>query len=260
MKWLWSRWPDVEERIRSDEHILLLLDCDGTLAPIARVPGEATLPRNTGLLLRRLSRRRKTTLAIVSGRTVADLRRLVGLRNITYIGSHGLGVWRNGRHTRHIMPKSSMDAIARLRPRLAALVRDFPGAFIEEKWSSLCLHYRLVNADQRARLKTAVRLELTGLEGSAALKVMSGKRVLEIRPNVPWTKGDACLALMRQMRRRSLLPIYIGDDRTDEDAFEALSHGITIRVGDHRRSRARYYVRDTGEVIAFLEWLTTQAG
>jgi len=258
MTWLWLRWPDVEERIRGARHTLLLLDYDGTLAPITPVPDQATLPRHTGLILRRVARRRRTTLAVVSGRTVADLRHLVGLRTLAYVGNHGLEAWRNGRHTRLIVPRSSMDAIARLRPRLGSLVRRFPGAFIEDKWSSLCLHYRLVNADQITSLKTAVRLELTRYDRSAALKVMRAKQALEIRPNLQWTKGDACLALMRQIRRRALLPIYIGDDRTDEDAFEALSDGLTIRVGADGRSRARHYVRNIGEVVTFLEWMATR--
>jgi len=256
MNWLWSRWPDVEERIRGAGYALLLLDFDGTVAPITPVPDEATLPRNTKSVLRRISRSRRTTLAVVSGRTVADLRRLVGLRKVTYIGNHGLETWWNGRRSEVAVPRVSRQAIARLRPRVASLLADFPGALIEDKRSSICVHYRLVSARRATLLRSAIWREVIAFEQSGGLNVMSGKRVLEIRPNLHWTKGDACLALMRQMRRRSVLPIYIGDDRTDEDAFEALSDGITIRVGPHRRSHATYYVRNIGEVIAFLEWMT----
>jgi trehalose 6-phosphate phosphatase len=255
MRWLWSRWPDVEERIQGAGCALLLLDFDGTVAPIAPVPDEATLPRNTKSILRRISRSRRTTLAVVSGRTVADLRRLVGLRKVTYIGNHGLETWWNGRHSEVTVPRFSRQAMVRLRPRLESLLTDFRGALMEDKRSSICVHYRLVNARRAALLKAAIRREVIPFKQSGGLKLMGGKRILEIRPNLRWTKGDACLALMRQMRRRPVLPIYIGDDRTDEDAFEALSSGVTIRVGLHRRSRATYYVRNIGEVITFLEWM-----
>jgi trehalose-phosphatase len=131
---------------------------------------------------------------------------------------------------------------------------------MEDKRSSLCVHYRLVRANRAAPLRAAVRREVIALEPSGGLKVMSGKRALEIGPSVHWTKGEASLRVVRRTRRRSALPIYIGDDKSDEDAFEALSDGITIRVGARRRSRARYYVRNTGEVIAFLEWMAAQVG
>jgi trehalose 6-phosphate phosphatase len=247
----------VEERIRAGGHILLFLDFDGTVAPIVPVPGEAALPRNTKSVLRRISRHRRTTVAVVSGRTVADVRQLVGLRSITYVGNHGLESWGNGRRRHVAVPRFSRQAIARLRPRIASIVRDFPGALMEDKRSSISVHYRLVDARRIARFRDAIRREVIAFRNSGALKVMSGKRFLEIRPNLPWTKGDACLALMRRIRR-PVLPIYIGDDRTDEDAFEALGSGVTIRVGLHRRSRARYYVRNIGEVIAFLQWMSAQ--
>jgi trehalose 6-phosphate phosphatase len=85
---------------------------------------------------------------------------------------------------------------------------------------------------------------------------VNGKKVIEVHPGLNWTKGHATLWLVKHARHPSPLPIYIGDDRTDEDAFDMLREGITIRVGKHRRSKAQYYVKNVREVLRLLEWMT----
>jgi len=255
MKWLWSEWPQVEGRIWSSGHTVLLLDYDGTLAPIARVPEEARVPAPMKSLLRRLSRSSRVTVALISGRPLANLRQLVGVRNLTYVGNHGLEMWHRGRCTSVAVPGRSREALSRIRPTLASLVKGVPGARLEDKGLSLALHYRLARASQVACLKAGIGREARPFVRSGALTVMNGKKVIEVRPCLNWTKGDATLRLMKRVRRRSLLPIYIGDDQTDETAFRMLRGGITIRVGMHRRSRAQYYVRGVGEVLQFLEWI-----
>jgi len=255
MEWLWSRWPDVEEKIERSEHTLLLLDYDGTLAPIAPSPKQATLPPATKSVLRSLSQSSRVTTVLISGRSLLELRRLVGLPRLTYVGNHGLEMWREGRRTAVAVQKASREAIRLIRPCLAKLAAAVPGAFLEYKGLSVSLHYRLVPGDRVARLKTAFRREVLPLVRPPALTVLNGKKVIEIRPGLNWTKGQAVMRLMKRSRRPSLLPIYIGDDRTDEDAFGALTEGLTIRVRAHRRSKARYYVRGVREVLQFLEWI-----
>ncbi|HEX9741966.1 MAG TPA: trehalose-phosphatase, partial [Nitrospiraceae bacterium] len=183
------------------------------------------------------------------------LRQLVGVRNLTYVGNHGLEMWHRGRCTSVAVPGRSREALSRIRPTLAPLVKGVPGARLEDKGLSLALHYRLARASQVACLKAGIGREVRPFVRSGALTVMNGKKVIEVRPCLNWTKGDATLRLMKRVRRRSLLPIYIGDDQTDETAFRMLRGGITIRVGMHRRSRAQYYVRGVGEVLQFLEWI-----
>jgi len=133
MKWLWSEWPQVEGRIWSSGHTVLLLDYDGTLAPIARVPEEARVPAPMKSLLRRLSRSSRVTVALISGRPLANLRQLVGVRNLTYVGNHGLEMWHRGRCTSVAVPGRSREALSRIRPTLAGLVKDVPGARLEDK-------------------------------------------------------------------------------------------------------------------------------
>jgi trehalose 6-phosphate phosphatase len=258
MEWLWSRWPDVEEKIERSEHTLLLLDYDGTLAPIAPSPEQATLPSSTRLVLGRLSRNPRVTVALISGRPLTTLRQLVRVRNLSYVGNHGLEMWHRGRRKDVLVPECSREALSRIRPTLAGLVKDVPGARLEDKGLSLAIHYRLARASQVARLKAGIRRAALPFVRSGGLSLLNGRKIIEVRPGLNWTKGDAALGLVKRMRGRRLLPIYIGDDRTDEDAFDALTGGITIRVGAHRGSKARFYVRNIREVVAFLEWLATR--
>lgn len=258
MEWLWSRWPQEEKRILGSGHALVLLDYDGTLTPIASSPEQARLPPAIKSVLRRLSLIPRVTVALISGRPLAELRRLVGLSNLTYVGNHGLEMWQRGRGTAVVVPRSSREALSRVRPILASLVKDVPGARLEDKGLSLSLHYRLVRTSHVAGLKAEIRRAVGPFIRSDMLSLLKGKKIIEVRPGLNWTKGDAVLRLVKRMRHQRLLSIYIGDDRTDEDAFDALIDGITIRVGAHRRSKARYYVRNVGEVAAFLEWIASR--
>lgn len=235
----------------------LLLDYDGTLTEIASTPEQATLPPSTRSLLRVLSHRPRMTVAVISGRSLNELRRLVMVRDLIYIGNHGLEMWQNGRQAGLILPQCSQEAVARIRSQLATLVAEIPGALVEDKGLSVSLHYRLVPQRLERHLMGAFAREIAPLLHSSGLTVLHGKKVIELRPRVNWTKGHAARWVMKQIRRRSVLPIYIGDDVTDEDAFRALTEGITIRVGPRAGSKARYYVRDVKEVTALLGWLVT---
>lgn len=260
MNYLWSQWSKVGERIRRSRHLLLLLDYDGTLAPIAPEPEEARLPPATKSVLRRLSHSPKVSVALISGRALSDLRRLVGLRNLTYVGNHGLEIQRYGiRKVVRVIPNAYRAAMSLIRPRLSTMVAGVPGSHLEDKGLSLSLHYRLVHRDQVRRLRAAFRREVLPFVRSGTLTVLTGKKVIEVRPSLNWTKGHAVRWLLRRMRRRSVLSIYIGDDRTDEDAFAVLIRGITIRVGAHRPSKAQYYVRGTREVFSFLEMMADRS-
>lgn len=256
MEWLWSQWPQVEEQICRGGHTLLLLDYDGTLTPVAPEPQQAKLSSATKSLLRRLSRSSKVTVALISGRALADITRLVGLRNLIYVGNHGLEIQLDGQRRVIVVPETCQAAISLVKPRVAKLVTDVPGAHLEDKGLSVGLHYRLVHENQVADLRAAFRREVLPFVRTGALSLLNGKKVIEVRPSVNWTKGHAALWLVKRMRRRSLTPIYIGDDRTDEDAFRLLRDGITIRVGPHRGSRAGYYVRGVREVHSLLQWMS----
>jgi len=255
MHYLWSRWPEIQKQIRSRKNLLLLLDYDGTLTPIAPTPRQARLSPQTKLVLRRLSRKPNVTIAVISGRALADLKRIVGLRNLAYAGNHGLELWWQDKRRIVRIPRALKKAVSEVTRILSRVRRDFDGVVMENKGLSLSFHYRLVKAKGLTRVKKEFWNRVMPFVRSGTIRVVKGKRVFEVRPNVPWAKGHAALWFMKELASPSCLPIYIGDDQTDEDAFRMLKRGTTIRVGEHYKSKAKYYVRRVREVIRFLEWL-----
>jgi trehalose-phosphatase len=131
------------------------------------------------------------------------------------------------------------------------------GVIFEDKGYCLCIHYRGVASDKLSLLKDCFRRTISSFMQNNAVKLCYGKKVFEVRPPLEWDKGRAVLWLLeRQSVLRpgtGMYPVYIGDDQTDEDAFDALkTSGLTIRVGQAEQSSAQYYLRDTADVTRFL--------
>ncbi len=233
----------------------LFLDLDGTLAPIVARPDEARVPDSTVAILRRLALCPEGKVAIVSGRALDDARALVGLDSIYYAGNHGLEI--AGPDGVRFDEPIALALRARLDERIAALARRLstvPGVEVEPKGLTASVHYRRVDPDRWPAVAAAVVALVPPDDPDFAAR--GGKRVHEIRPRVAWGKGSACLWIARHLGRAAELPIFLGDDLTDEDAFLALApRGLTGRVGSFSHTHARYRLVDTAEVAAFLEWL-----
>jgi len=180
---------------------------------------------------------------------------MVGLRNLAYAGNHGLELWWHNERRTVKIPRALKKALSEVARILRKVRREFDGVVMEDKGLSLSFHYRLVKAKRLTPLKKKFWNHVMPFVRSGTIRVVKGKRVFEIRPNVPWTKGHATLWFMTRLAGASCLPIYIGDDQTDEDAFRVLKRGMAIRVGQHHRSEAKYYVRRVSEVVRFLECL-----
>jgi trehalose 6-phosphate phosphatase len=237
----------------------LFLDYDGTLTPIVDRPEDALLAPATRAVIEDLATR--CPVAVVSGRDLADVRALVGIDGIVYAGSHGFDILgadgSSQQRGREFLP--DLDAAEReLRPRLA----DVPGAKVERKAFALAAHYRLVEPALAPAVEAAVA------EVAAAfprLRRTGGKKVFELRPAVEWDKGKALLWLLEVLGLDGPehLPVYVGDDETDEDAFEAIADrglGVVVRgEGDDRTTAARYALRDPAEARGFLELLASLA-
>jgi trehalose-phosphatase len=248
-----ERWDEIERRL-AGRPPAVFLDYDGTLAPIAPRPELATLPEPTRAVLRRLARR--GPVAILSGRGREDVAALVGLDELTYAGSHGFDIAGPTirREVGEGIPERIEEASARLRGRLEGI----EGVLVEPKRFSVAVHFRLAAPDDLPRIEEAVDAVQAQLPD---LRKVSGKKVFELRPDLDWDKGHALLWLLDTLHLEAadagVIPLYIGDDVTDEDAFRAIAdRGIGILVAEApRETAAAYSLRDPGEVRAFLEKL-----
>ena len=239
----------------------LFLDYDGTLTPIVDDPGDATLPHRTRKVISQLSR--VWPVAILSGRDLADVMRMVDLEDMVYAGSHGFDVSGiDSRLPEEIDQEALLSALDAAEEELKPVVEDVPGAMAERKRFAIAVHYRQSHPGREGELREATE---SIARSSAQLRMTPGKKIFELRPDVDWDKGRALTALLRSFRMdpEKVVPIYIGDDTTDEDAFREISDsGVPILVTGERASRtsAKYTLRDPDEVATFLEELLRFTG
>ncbi|MDI6762409.1 MAG: trehalose-phosphatase [Thermodesulfobacteriota bacterium] len=252
MDYLFDQTEKILARFKTANRIFFFLDYDGTLTPIVSHPEKATLSKETRALLLALKKSPKFLLAIVSGRSLKDIRELVGLKGVYYVGNHGLEIFTPKRGTKTLVPEKVVPELGRIRDRLNNQLKDVNGVLIEDKGWILAIHYRNVDLRQVPPIFMALKQEIK--DSMVPLCLGHGKMVFEIRPQSTGNKGTAVLGLLDQVNQDGVLPIYIGDDQTDEDAFKALKkRGITIFVGFLSNSLAKYYVKDPSEVYQFLK-------
>lgn len=230
----------------------VFLDYDGTLTPIVATPKRAILTAETRQLVAELASICPT--AIVSGRDLRDIRKIVGIDSLIYAGSHGFEiVGPGGLQVEHEGAGAYLPDLDAAEGELKDQLGNVRGCLVERKRFSIAVHYRLV-ADE----------EVAGIERTVSsirrryprLRMSGGKKVFELRPDLEWNKGESVLFLLRELRidAKEFLPLFIGDDVTDEDAFRALRDGgVTIIVQDEPRPTvARYGLRNPQEVRVFL--------
>jgi len=206
----------------------IFLDYDGTLVRIARSPEEAVLSPEVRDLLARLGR--AYFVAIVSGRSLSEIRRLVGLRSLAFAGNHGLELRARGRTWVHPEARRARPALRSALAEIRGRTRRVPGILVEDKGLTASVHLRRVSPERRAAVRAAVA---DALRLRPTLRLAKGKSILELRPRIEWDKGRAILKLLAMARLpEDVCPVYFGDDKTDEDAFRALEgRGLTVRVG-----------------------------
>ncbi len=244
--------PDILAQLAGRE-LAVFLDYDGTLTPIVAHPDLATLSEEMREAVRALAAR--CTVAVVSGRDLADVRAKVGIDSAYYAGSHGFDLaGPGGFHAEHEDGAAFLTALDRAHAQIQKRLGGIPGAWAERKRFAIAVHYRQTPGDAVAAVEAAVEAVLGGFPG---LRRSGGKKVFELRPRIEWHKGTAVLWLLQQLGldRPGVLSVYIGDDETDEDAFAALrDRGIGIvLLGGPERTSARYSLRGVEEVRHFLQ-------
>ena len=237
-------------RIKPGKRILLFLDYDGTLVPIKKAPGLTRLHPRRRRFLERLSE--KALVCIVSGRSLAEIQRLVAIEGVGYIGNHGLEISYGHKLWIHPEAKKFEPVLRKTLKRIRERTQDLPGVIVEDKVLTGSIHYRQLSPAFWKPLKKIVRTEVGSRR--QVLKLTEGKRVFEIRPNIHWDKGQGVLMLIDWLdSRETTLRIYIGDDHTDEDVFRTFGKDdIAILVGRRKASRARYRLGDVNHVWRFL--------
>lgn len=236
---------------------ILLLDFDGTLAPIVERPEMAGISESTRAAIVRLIDD-GVTVAIVSGRGLADARSLAGLPDIAYAGNHGMEIEMPGLERIHPEAAAARGSLEQVAAAVPEALNDVSGLFVEDKGLTLSIHYRRVDRAAVERVREAVH-EAAGRHPD--LRVTEGKEVLEVRPDVDWHKGRAVEFLLGELKPPKGAPVlYIGDDRTDEDAFVALAdggfgEGILVSEDGDTRTSARSTLKNPEEVGRLLDLL-----
>lgn len=244
--------------IDNTEKLVLLLDYDGTLAPIAPHPDMAIIPNETKRVLQRLANCPDIYIALISGRGVANVKSMVGIDNITYAGNHGLEILHpDGTKFTHPLPAGNEETITKL---LEALQKEVchHGAWVENKGVLLTYHYREAPEELRPEL-TARAKQLIEESGFRCFPALCA---LEAKPAVEWDKGRAAVYILRTAFgvdwNERVRIIFAGDDVGDEDAIVALK-GIaaTFRVSSDTQvvSAADHRLPNTDVVLGLLKWI-----
>lgn len=239
------------------DYLLAAFDCDGTLAPIAASPAAAHVSTEIRHNLTLLAEHPRTRVAIISGRPLAEVMKMVGVKDCIYAGVHGLEM-ADGRCELPVRP-AQQAAVRMLASALATRLAGEPGIIVEDKNISVAVHYRAADCAVAQRACELVRTMTA--ESGGLVRIVPGKKVLEVRPDVACDKGTCLMSLWQQIARetgQSWQVLYVGDDTTDEDVFRVLpAPAVTVCVG-MQQTAARWRVRDCDQVAELIAALVKQ--
>jgi trehalose 6-phosphate phosphatase len=241
----------------------LLSDFDGTLSWLAPTPDQATISESCRRYLEVLSHH-LPLVAVVSGRSLTNVRQIVNLDSITYIGNHGLERWIDGKIELTADAATFHRQLKTVTTALGSLLTE-KGVFLEDKGLTATVHYRL--SPQPRNIEKQLLERLKGF--SQGLRLVSGKMSLNLLPPFEVNKGTAATELIKRFNLKGA--VYLGDDITDIDAFKAISQlsktsdfrGFTIAVigqetPPQMAEQADLTVEGTAGVECFLKWLLRQ--
>ena len=250
-------WPQVSQLLRQAGRVLLLFDYDGTLTPIVDRPDLAVLAPDTKGLLVSLSLDERFILGIISGRSLDDVRGRVGVSGLVYAGNHGLEIQGQGLDFTHPAAEELRETQGRVYARLREELAEVPGVILEDKGLTLSLHYRLTPREYVNGVEEMFAATMAPFLVQAQVEIARGKKVLEVRPRVPWNKGTA-ITKIAETYTGSALTVFFGDDVSDEDGFAVVlkCEGIAVLVGPAGQpTKAMYRVDSPEEVVETLKLL-----
>jgi len=250
-----EKLADIQTQVR-DRRVAVFLDYDGTLTPIVERPDLAVLSDDMRATLKALAD--CCTVCVISGRERGDVQRLVGLENVIYAGCHGFDIaGPKGMKIQHEEGAGYVPIIAQAARDLQHRLASIEGVIVENKTYAVAVHFRMAKAEDVGNVEHVVD---SVQRDHPLLRKTGGKMIFELRPNICWDKGKAVLWLLRklQLDRPDVVPLYLGDDVTDRDAFEALrGNGISFFVAaEDQPTCADYRLVDPADVRRFLDELT----
>lgn len=249
--------------VKTKKRIFLFLDYDGTLTPIVKNPHQAHLEQSVKELLKELSRNKNIIVGIISGRMLSDIKKRVGLDNLLYSGNHGLEFYYKGKDmlAKGLSRQRYLKLLNPVKKELKKALGSVGGVVFEDKKIIFAVHYRKIAANKAAYVKAVFKKAVGPFLKDKKLKVSTGKRVLELRPNISCSKAEAVRLFHSEFKKsKGEITIFIGDDLTDEDIFKILKKpDISIRVGKKLSSKAQYFLKNHKEVKKLLTHLASQS-
>jgi trehalose-phosphatase len=232
------------------------MDFDGTLVEFQVNPSAVKLPPPRQTLLQKLAQRSDFSGGIVSGRRISDLReRAFAGSSLFYAGLHGLEI--EGPGLRYVHPGVALAAptIGFLVNELRSATIGLSGVFVEDKGLSVVLHFRAASKSDQLHATTRFYALSEPFVDSGTLRLQPGDHVMELLPNIDWAKADAVKSIIRHVEsqyKQTVWPVYIGDDASDEDAFDEVGDaGLTIGVSN-RATRAAFSIPNPSAVEQLL--------
>jgi len=240
--------------------LVLLLDYDGTLTPIAPHPRLAVLAQDTRQRLAQLSDCPRVHVGVVSGRKLDELQALVGVPGLCFAGACGMELDLHGNHVVHPLAQEAAERVANLVVQLENAVANAPGAWVENKQLAATVHYR----DAAAERIDPLRRQVIAMVGSCPQRwrIVEGPMALELTPDLGWNKGTAVQKILEHLGDPQALVVYAGDGENDGDAFEMVAAlgGVTLGIGPDAPPTARHRLPDPAALAALLSRLAVELG
>jgi trehalose-phosphatase len=242
---LFLDWPRVAAKLNSRGSATVFLDFDGTLVNIVPRPDQVKVLPETRNILKKMSHNERLRVVIISGRRRHEIQHFIGLEHVVYLGLYG---WEKGGAV-HLSLKEEIDLV-RAHVTLAEKLAKVPGVWIETKQISLSVHVREARPQDTRKIQRIVRSVLRTFQST--LRLQQNIRDYEIMPRSACNKGDAVRKCLASGTSRGTIPIFFGDDYSDEPAFVAAKTGVSVLVGEPRPTRAKFRLRGPAEVTEAL--------
>jgi len=239
----------IKAKYLKDKNRLFLIDYDGTLTPIVKIPEMALLNEKTETLLKKIISDKRNTVAIISGRSREFIESQFKNIDVILIAEHGFYIkYPNGEWINNM--EINLSWKKQILPVLDNYVDRCSGSMIEEKQASIVWHYRNADEDIASLRINELKDDLMEiLKTDSKLQMLEGDKVLEVK-SILYDKGTAASILISQEKYDFILAI--GDDRTDEDLFKVIpKYGFTIKVGA-KQSKARFNLRNQSQIYEIL--------